>query len=100
MVHSFQINIFANERNINISEKCTRQKSCFSQHLKAVANSHYITALIREFNHIFHYRRKARDCTATQIIAMSKSARKNYAIGILRQRSFLMPDVFGFAAEI
>lgn len=94
-----QANVPANELQACIAKKSAGKNAGFDENLKPVADAKHVAAARGELLYGVHDGREARDRAATQVVAERETARKNDGIEAFH-RVLIVPDVFGFDAEI
>src|SRR5262249_23307815 len=82
---------FADVLPADVFQKGARQQFRLGEYLKTVANADHESASVREVLHGLHHRRKLRERSGTQVIAVRKTSGQDHAIKAL-ERGVLMPD--------
>src|SRR5260221_689465 len=87
-----------NSQLTGISHQGSRQQAGLAQDLKAVANAEDKFTVSGKLLYRLHDRRKSRQCSGPQVIAVRKSARHDHGVKSA-QVGFLVPDKINRLAD-
>src|SRR5215472_9206613 len=92
------VDVAADEAQSAVAHHGPGKKARFAQDLEAIADAEHQPAAGREFLDRFHHRRKARDGTRAQVVAVGKTTGQDDSVTI-RQIFRLVPDEFDALSE-
>ena len=91
--------MLADKMQIPVSDQRPGQKTGFAKYLKAIADAQHQPAALRKLPDRIHYRRKTRQGSGAQIIAVRKTAGDNHCV-VTAEVSIPVPDKIDRLAHV